>query len=110
MKAALRFVRKWWWVVLAGLAALLTIVGKVLSRPKSAPEPGPIETSQPKKTLVEKARDQVEKVHLEGEVEKAKIQTVAKSQMNEIKAIEEVGKTDPKKAREQLADFLASNL
>lgn len=109
MKAVQRFIRKWWWLILLGLAVLFTVLWKVLSGGRGGSAPiGDLVV--PKQTFVEKARDQVEKVHLEAEVEKAKVRTVAKEQMKQIEAIEEKGKTEPKKAREDLAAFLAANL
>lgn len=64
----------------------------------------------PSKTFVERARSEVEKVHLEGEVEKAKVRTVAEVQIKEIETIEKKGKEDPAQARKDLAAFLAANL
>lgn len=108
MKAVTRFVRKWWWLILLGVAVVFAIVWQVL---KGKSGTAPIDDLVvPKKTFVEKARDEVEKVHLEAEVEKAKVRAEAKSQMEQIKAIEEKGKTEPKKAREDLAAFLSANL
>jgi len=109
MKSVLRFVRKWWWAALVVLAIIFTVLWKLLTGKRGGAE-SIATTFDPPKTLVDKARDQVEKVHLEGEVEKAKTKTVAQEQIKQIEAIEAKGKTEPKVARKELADFLAANL
>lgn len=109
MKAAIRFVRKWWWLALMLLAIIFSVLWKLLTGKRGSAEPI-TQGLEPSPTLVEKARDQIEKVHLEGEVEKAKTRTVAEEQIKRIEAIEEKGKTHPKVARKELAEFLAANL
>lgn len=110
MKPVVRFVRKWWWLLLLGIAIVATVLFKVLTGRKGSNVPITEIDIDPPKTLVDKARDKVEKVHLEGEIEKAKVRTVAEEKIKQIEAIEEKGKTEPKKAREDLAAFLAANL
>lgn len=100
-----RFIRKWWWLILLGSGIALYVAWKVFGPrdPVSAP-------LKPPPKFIELARTEVEKVHLEGEVEKAKIRTRADVQREQIAAIEEKGKKDPAAARMELADFLAKNL
>jgi len=105
MKNVMRFIRKWWWLVILGLAMAGWIIWKVFGprMPGAAPP-----TQLPK--FIDLARAEVERVHLEGEVEKAKVRTEATGQVKQIEAIEEKGKTDPATARKELASFLAANL
>jgi len=104
MKKIVRFIRRWWWAVILLAAAVGWFLWQMLGGSR---EPGP--PPKPPKFL-DLARNEVEKVHLEGEVEKAKVRTVAKVQNEQIDAIEEKGKKDPAAARKELADFLAANL
>jgi hypothetical protein len=104
MKNVLRIVRKWWWVIILALGTVGWILWKVFGpRDSGAALPAP-----PK--FLDMARAEVERVHLEGEVEKAKVRTEATGQMKQIEAIEEKGKKDPAAARRDLADFLSQNL
>jgi hypothetical protein len=100
-----RFVRQWWWLFLLGAGVVLYVAWKVFG-PRE-PVNGP---PKPPPKFIDMARTEVEKVHLEGEVEKAKIRTRAEGQREQIAAIEEKGKKDPAAARRELAAFLASNL
>lgn len=102
-----RFVRKWWWLILAVGGVALWVLWKIF-QPRRPDAPAPALTKPPK--LIEMARAEVERVHLEGEVEKAKVRAEAKAQVQQIEAIEEKGKTDPAAARKDLAAFLATNL
>jgi hypothetical protein len=104
LNAAWRFIRKWWWVLVLGAC----IVGYVLLR-IFGPRGQQTDVAVPPK-LLEMARDKIEVVHLEGEVEKAKVRTQAEDSHKQIDAIAEKGKTDPKAARKELADYLAANL
>lgn len=99
-----RFFRRWWWAFVLAATAVGWVLWKMFGpRLPDAPDPEP-----PK--FLEKAREQVERVHLEAEVEKAKVRTTADVKVKEIDAIEEKGKDDPAKAREELAEWLAANL
>lgn len=100
-----RFVRKWWWLILLAGGVVLYVAWKVFGPREPANAP-----LKPPPKFIEMARAEVEKVHLEGEVEKAKIRTRADVQREQIAAIEEKGKKDPAAARKELADFLAANL
>ena len=106
MTKAKRFVRKWWYLILLGLGATAWVLWQVF-KPR-APGAAVLEPEPPK--FLEMARVEVERVHLEGEVEKAKVRTVAKIQSKQIDEIEEKGKDDPAAARAELAAFLAANL
>jgi hypothetical protein len=101
-----RFIRRWWWVFLLVAGFILSIVWKLLG-PRKGPEP---EGTAKPPTFVDRARDEVERVHLEAEVEKAKVRAQADAQKEVIAKIEEKGKTDPKGARKDIADWLAGNL
>lgn len=61
-------------------------------------------------TFVDRARDEVERVHLEAEVEKATVRAEAAGKLDDLKVIEAKANTDPKQARKELAEFLAANL
>jgi hypothetical protein len=104
-QAAWRFIRRWWWALALGAGVVGVALWRVFG--PRAPDAQPV-TVSPK--LIERAREQVERVHLEGEVEKARIRTQAEDTNKQLDVIEAKGKTDPKAAREALAAFLASNL
>ena len=109
MADAWRKVRQYWWVALAVLGGIAAVVFRLLAGNKQpSAQPGPTAPQPP--TFSEHAQTQVERVHLEGEVEKARITATADAHQAEIDRIEETGKTDPKEARKQLAGFLARNL
>jgi len=104
-QSAWRFVRRWWWAFALGAG----VVGVALWQIFGPRAPGaPPVTVSPK--LIERAREQVERVHLEGEVEKARIRTQAEGVHKQLDAIEEKGKADPKAARKDLAAFLSASL
>jgi hypothetical protein len=105
MKTLGRFVRKWWWVLLIGLGALLVVLWKLLAnRPDDPDEPLEV----PK--LLDKARAEVERVHLEAEIEKARVRTTAEARHEELDLIEAAGNDDPARARADLAEWLTRNL
>lgn len=107
MKKVQRFIRRWWWAFLLAAGFLVSILWKLLG-PKngSGPPDGPLKPP----TFVERARNEVERVHLEAAVEKAKVRAQADAQKKVIADIEEKGKTDPAGARKDIADWLAGNL
>jgi len=107
MKKVKRFIRRWWWAFALGVGFAITILWKLLG-PKGGPEPteGPLKPP----TFTERARDKIERVHLEGEIEKAKVRATADAQKKVIESIEKKGETDPKGARRDIAAFLAANL
>lgn len=104
MKKAWRFVRQWAWAILAAAGGLLLLVWRVMAM-KS-----PVQTEPGTPTVSDRAKVEVERIRLEGEVEKAKVAAVAEVHREEIARIEEVGKSDPKEARRQLASWLNDNL
>ena len=105
MKKAWRFVRQWAWAILAAAGGLLFLVWRVMAMRS------PVQTDQPgTPTVSDRAKVEVERIRLEGEVEKAKVTAVAEVHREEIARIEEVGKSDPKEARRQLASWLNDNL
>lgn len=64
----------------------------------------------PVKTLKERAQEQVERVRLEGEIERARVVATAEAQREQLENIDIVGKDNPAEARKQLASWLARNL
>lgn len=108
MKKVWRFIRRWWWAFLAGAAAVLGVVATILLRPKRDTNPDPLEPKQP--TFREVADNQVERIRLEGEVEKARVTARADAQRERIQEIEAKGQEDPKAARAELAEWLRNNM
>lgn len=100
-----RFARRWWWAFLLAAAVVGFVLWKILGPRPADPE---LAVEPPK--FLEMARKEVERVHLEGEVEKAKVRATADSQREAIADIEETAKDDPAEARKELAAFLAQNL
>lgn len=108
MKQAWRFIRQWWWAFVGIAGGIFLLVWRIIA---SKPGGGAvIDPPVPTPTLSERAKVEVERVRLEGEVEKAKVAATADAHREEIARIEETGKTDPKEARRQLAAHLARNL
>lgn len=58
-------------------------------------------------TFKEKAKDQIEHIRLEGEVEKARAKVTAELQNEQLDKIEACGRYDPVEARRQLAAWMA---
>lgn len=108
MKQAWRFVRQWWWLIVAVVATVIAVVWGFMSKPGRGNGGGPPAPLPP--TFADRAKEEVERVRLEGEVEKARVTATADAQRAEIDRIEEVGKTDPKAARAQMASWLGRNL
>lgn len=105
MKAKVwRFIREWWWIFVAGAAA----IGGVILALVLNPSPEPEEEKPP--SYKDKAQNEVEKVRLEGEIEKARVTATADAQRAELDEIEAVGENDPAEGRRQMADWLAANL
>ena len=107
MKKVQRFIRRWWWAFLLAAGFIASILWKLLG-PKDGSDPADGLPKPP--TFLDRARDEVERVHLEAEVEKAKVRAQADAQKEVIAKIEEKGKTDPAGARKDIADWLAGNL
>jgi hypothetical protein len=108
MKRVWRFVRRWWWAFLVGLATILGAVAAILLRPKRNIDPSP--EYIPPKTFRDQAQEQVERVRLEGEIERARITERAETHREELDEIETIGKNDPAEGRRQLARWLQGNL
>lgn len=105
MRAAWRWIRKFWWLVLAILGSAVGVLWYAFggrSSGGSDPKPTP--------SFAKKAKEKAEKVRLEGEVEKAKVKAKADTERAEIERIEELGETDPKEARRQISDLLRRTL
>jgi hypothetical protein len=107
MKQAWRFVRQWWWAFVAVAATVFLVVWRFTSKSGTGTGGG-AEPVQP--SVADRAKAEVERVRLEGEIEKAKVTATADAHRAEIDRIEEVGKSDPKEARRQLAGWLGRNL
>lgn len=106
MKAAIRKLREWWWLVAAVLGVVIFALWQIL-KPKGGGSL-PDEPVAPK--FAEKAKAEVERVRLEGEVEKAKVRATGDAQRKEIEVIEEKAQEDPVQARKDMAAWLARNL
>lgn len=107
-KRAWRFLRKYWWVFLSVLAAVAGVVIAILSRDRTTTPPGLIKPTP--KTFKERAQEQVERIQLEGEIERARIQTKAESENADLDEIERIGNDDPVEGRKRLAEWLRANL
>lgn len=108
MRKVWRFVRRWWWAFLFGFAAIAGGIATILLRPKPGIEESP--GYVPPKTFKERAAEQIEHVRLEGEIEKARVQTRAEIENDELDEIEQIGENDPVEGRRRLARWLAMNL
>ena len=108
MRAVWRFIKRWWWTFLLGAAAVGGVVLLILLPKKDETTPMPGEP--PRRTFKDRAKVEVERVRLEGEVEKARTKATADVQREQIDQIEEVGKEDPEEGRRQMAAWLAANL
>jgi hypothetical protein len=105
MRKVRRWLKRWWWTFVLGAATIAGfMIWLLLPKPKRDSSDGP-----PPKTFKEKAQEQVERVRLEGEVEKARVAAKAESQNEQLDQIEEVGKDDPAEARRRLATWMAAN-
>lgn len=102
-----RWLKRWWWTFVVGAAAVGGFVlWLLLPKPKRDSSPGQV----PTKTFKERAQEQVERVRLEGEIEKARVTAKADAQNEQLDNIEVVGQEDPAEARRQLASWLTHNL
>ena len=101
---AWRFIRKWWWTVLLGAGIVAFTLWRIVRNP---PKKG--EVAEPP-LFLEAAKDQVARVQLEAEVEKARVTATADAHRAEIDRIEELGQDEPRVARRQMAEWLTRNL
>jgi len=99
-----RFLRQWWWLFLLGALIVAGVLWAILANR------GPNGEPPPPLPFLDVAKNEVEKVRLEGEVEKARIAATADAQRSELDRIEAVGENNPVEARRQVADWLAANL
>lgn len=104
MAAVWRWLRKWWWVLVAAAGALGAVLFTIFA---SNDDPAP---PRPKSNLRERAQKEVERIRLEGEVEKARVRATADAHRAELERIEDLGDEDPVEARRQLSDWLNRNL
>jgi DNA-binding XRE family transcriptional regulator len=107
MKEAIRFVRQWWWAFVAVAAGVFAVAWRFMAMrggDASKPEPSVVPS------LAERARSEVERVRLEGEVEKARATTKAEAAHQTLNQIEEEAKADPVAARRKLASWMQGNL
>lgn len=102
-----RWLKRWWWTIVVGAATVAGFVfWLLLPKPKRDSTPG----QPPPKTFKERAQEQVERVQLEGEIEKARVAAKAEAQNEQLDNIEVIGQEDPAEARRQLASWLTQNL
>lgn len=109
MGAVWRFVRKFWWAFLGGFAFVLGAAITIFTRPCDNEREHPGER-QRMMTFRQRAAQQVEKVRLEGEIEKARVQARADCQREQLDEIEHIGENDPAEGRRRLAAWLTRNL
>lgn len=108
-KKVWRFVRRWWWAFLMVAAAVAGAVAAAILKPGETnieASPG----QPPAKTFKERAQEQVERVRLEGEIERARVQAKAQAQQEQLDEIEQIGENDPAEGRRRLASFLQGTL
>ena len=107
-----RFTKKWWWTFVLGAITVLSFVGGILffDARKKEEENRKIDDFHRKPTYKERAATQIERIQLEGEIERARIETRYEERKAEIDKIEEIGKDDPVEARRRLASWLNNNL
>lgn len=108
MKIFWRFVRRWWWALLMGVATVLGAVASVLLRPK--PDIGRGLGYVQKKPFKEGAAEKIERIRLEGEVERARVKVRAQIEGDELDEIERIGENNPSEGRRRLATWLSQNL
>jgi len=104
IKRVARWVRKWWWAVLAAGAVVVTVLWRALTSNEAHVA---LSTNT---MFAEAAKTQVERVRLEGEIEKARASAKSEQRNVEIDEIERVGETDPVEARRLVSSWLARNL
>jgi hypothetical protein len=109
LTSAWRWIRERWWIAASLVVAVLALVAGVifkLMKPSTQTDesPGPMEP------MLDTARERVERVRLEGEVERARVTATADAERHEIDRIEEVGKTDPMEGRRRMAEWLVNRL
>lgn len=107
-----RFLRQAWWLVVGLLAAVMGVGALlVFRRSEGRSEATTLRPGQnTPKPLRERAREEVERVRLEGELEKAQKRVTAQAQQAELHRIEQEAKEDPAAARRNLAAWLRENL
>lgn len=110
MKKIVRFCKRWWWAFLASAGMVLGVaVSLLVPRRKSTPIPKTT-NDLPRPTFAERARVEVSRVRLEGDVEKARIQARTEAHITQLNEIETTGKTDPEAGRRMLAVWIKNNL
>lgn len=105
MKSVRRWLRKWWWVIVGAAGAIFAVAFAIFTSNNDGPD-----EPAPEPNLRDRANTEVDRIELEGEVEKARVTATAEGDNEELDRIEEVGKEDPKAAREQLSGWLNTNL
>jgi hypothetical protein len=101
---AWRFLRKWGWIVLLGAGIVAFTLWRIVRNP---PKKGEVDVPP---LFLETAKDQVARVQLEAEVEKARVTATADVHRAEIDRIEKLGQDEPRVARRQMAEWLTLNL
>ena len=90
---------------MAGLASILGGVAVLVLKPKPMPANTP-----PLKSFKNRAQLEIERINLEADIERAKINTITDVKRKELDRIEVTSSIDPERGRKELADWLAKNL
>lgn len=95
MKRIKLWFRKYWWIILAGVGAVLGFILRGIFRAKPKPNTP---------TFTQKAKDEADTLDLEIKVEKAKVKVKSDAQRAELNNIVKI--EDKKQKRKRLAEFL----
>lgn len=112
MEKVWRVLRQAWWLVVGVVAAALGVVALVVFRRPEEHAGADMQYPEQRtdKPLRERAREEVERVRLEGEMEKAEKAAVMQVQRAQLRQIKQTAQKNPVAARQQLADWLRKNL
>jgi hypothetical protein len=110
MRQAWRFVRRWWWAFVGGVAAVFASILAALLTSRSCGDEQRLPGEAPERKWGDRARQEVERARFEGEIERARVKATAEAQKKQLEGIEIVAQTDPAEARRWLAVWLKDNL
>ena len=91
-----------------GLGTIAGAVAAIVLRPK--PDIGRGLGYVQQKPFKEQAAERIERIILEGEIEKARVRTRAQIENDELDEIAQIGENDPKEGRRRLASWLSQHL
>ena len=92
----MKTIKKWWWVIVAGIAVVVGFVLRGLFKGGKKPE-GP--------TFADMAKDEAAKLETDIEIKKAKAKAKTDAQLEKLEKIEQMA--DDKQRRKKLAEFLS---